>query len=214
MIWYAQLNLTGIYILEASKKMNGKVFGVFLGGVAVGATITYIFLSRKFNAALTDKVNEETDENFEKESKKKVKPAGDWTNDPFGGEEKEDENKDSEDENDTEGDHEEMMAEKERPNDGEMTEPFVISEEQFSEEHPEFTKSTLIYYARDGVIAEEDDSLLDDQLGAVGDDWITKIDKQHPVIFVRNPKLGIDYEIDWDSRSYAVDIMGMDEDEV
>jgi len=75
--------------------------------------------------------------------------------------------------------------------------PYEITDEDFSESMGIFDKISLFYYA-DGVLADEGEEMVDDVDRAVGIelllDWAGDPDKAE-LLYVRNEKMNIDYEI-------------------
>ena len=72
--------------------------------------------------------------------------------------------------------------------------PYVITYNE-SEEHPEIDKITLLYYVGDGTLTTEDEELIEDVKGTVGnclDDFEYSDDRN---LYVRNKRLGTDFEI-------------------
>lgn len=96
---------------------------------------------------------------------------------------------------------------------GEGGEPFLISEQEFSYNGPGalgYQKEQLTYYAKDDVLADEDDTVMDVK-SICGYDILDQLDGDvTTVIFVRNPDLEIDYEIEWENKSYAEYVLGED----
>ena len=88
-----------------------------------------------------------------------------------------------------------------------VEEPYVMSHEQFEEEMREFDKITLYYYEADDVLADEDDSIIEDAANVIGPTSIDTFgdeDNEDPdIIYVRNERLGIDYEIIRIKKSYS-----------
>lgn len=115
---------------------------------------------------------------------------------------------------------EQDLAEREYPRDDEeddpvkvvpitertVRDPFVIDEEMFAMDDFQ-EKVTVTYYEGDDTLCDEDESIM--QIGdTIGWNALEDIcDKD--VIYVRNEKLGIDYEVCLDERSYAEYIMGI-----
>ena len=78
--------------------------------------------------------------------------------------------------------------------------PYVIPPEEFGEVE-EYEQVSLTYYA-DGYLADEDDELIDDIEGIVGEDSLTHFGEyEDDSVFVRNDRLLCDYEILRDERT-------------
>lgn len=74
--------------------------------------------------------------------------------------------------------------------------PYTISPEQFVNEHMDFDKTTLMYYA-DGVLIEEmSREVITDIDKAVGYDSLQKFGEfEEDVVYVRNERISTDFEI-------------------
>lgn len=80
--------------------------------------------------------------------------------------------------------------------------PFVISPDEFGED-PNYETVSLTLYA-DGVLTDEDDTIVDDIEGLVGEDSLTHFGEyEDDSVFVRNDDLETDYEILRDLRNYT-----------
>lgn len=83
-----------------------------------------------------------------------------------------------------------------------QTKPYVIPPEQFgdNEEHEQIS---LTYYA-DGVLADENDEVIEDVEDAVGIDSLNHFGEyEDDSVFVRNDARKCDYEIFLDQRTYS-----------
>lgn len=83
-----------------------------------------------------------------------------------------------------------------------QTKPYVIPPEQFgdNEEHEQIS---LAYYA-DGVLADENDEVIEDVEDAVGIDSLNHFGEyEDDSVFVRNDARKCDYEILLDQRTYS-----------
>lgn len=86
--------------------------------------------------------------------------------------------------------------------------PFVIPPEEFGNLESEgYSKVSLTYYA-DDVLADEDDELVEDVEGWVGEDATEHFGEyDDDVVYVRNHKLKIDFEILRSLREYYTDVL-------
>lgn len=86
-------------------------------------------------------------------------------------------------------------------NDG-INAPYVIDIDDFGED-PAYDTATLYYYA-DGILADADDNIIDDIEAAVGDEALVLFDDDEcdECVYVRNDRLGVEYEIAKDLRTY------------
>lgn len=85
-------------------------------------------------------------------------------------------------------------------------EPVVICPEEFGD-YPDYETIDLVHYA-DGVLADENDEMVDDVGGAVGDDYADHFGEfEEDIVHIRNDKLKCYYEISRDYRKYS-DVVG------
>lgn len=86
--------------------------------------------------------------------------------------------------------------------------PFVIPPEEFGNLESEgYSKISLTYYA-DDVLADDDDELVEDVEGWVGEDATDHFGEyDDDVVYVRNHKLKIDFEILRSLREYYTDVL-------
>ncbi len=100
-------------------------------------------------------------------------------------------------------------------NDLQYEEPFVISREEFDEGYPHFDKITITYYAEDDVLADEQDEIISDIEAVVGYDSLSRFGDMSDddcVVYVRNGRLGADYEIVLTQESYSESVLGIVKD--
>lgn len=82
------------------------------------------------------------------------------------------------------------------PEDGFADSPYGISDEEFYTKDGKFMKKTLIYYDEDDVFTDECATLCANVSLLVGEKWRIEIGKfEKNVAFIRNEKMGTDYEI-------------------
>lgn len=74
------------------------------------------------------------------------------------------------------------------------TKPYLISEEQYNEEFDKHDKLTLCYY-KDGVLADENEELVDDIAHTIGIPAYAAVGNSDRTRWVRNEAIGADYEI-------------------
>lgn len=81
----------------------------------------------------------------------------------------------------------------------EINTPYVISPEAF-EESENYMQVSLTYYS-DGILADDNDDIVEDVESVVGVDFAKYF--KEDTVFVRNDLLRCDYEILKDNRTYA-----------
>ena len=82
---------------------------------------------------------------------------------------------------------------------------YVITTEQFSEERPEYDKLTISYYEDDDTLADENEDPIADPVSLIGDalENFGEGSDDPQVVYVRNERISIDYEVIRLSKSYA-----------
>lgn len=89
--------------------------------------------------------------------------------------------------------------------------PYVITEEEFLENAPEYEQTTVTYFEADDVLADTRDQPIDDTDGVVGDPNLLRFGhgtKDRNTVFVRNERLEMDFEISRSSGSFAEEVHG------
>lgn len=88
------------------------------------------------------------------------------------------------------------------------TPPYVISPDEFDTEE-DYDTMSLTYYT-DGILADDDDNVIEDIENTVGKDFASHFGEfEDDSVFIRNEVLKTDYEILMDYRPYA-DVVGPD----
>lgn len=103
----------------------------------------------------------------------------------------------------------------EPPSERDPYNPYVISALEFMDEmEGEFDKITITYFEGDNTLCDERDEILDDIEGLVGSDSLSQfgVKSDDPnVVYVRNEKLKIDFEIVLDPQNYGEIVGGFRE---
>lgn len=92
--------------------------------------------------------------------------------------------------------------------------PYIITFEEHMEDE-EFESKQLTYYEEDDVLADEEDKALTDDQGdaLIGDNLRFGYgSKDSNIVYVRNPRVGLNMEIVRSKGSYAVEVLGLDKD--
>ena len=93
------------------------------------------------------------------------------------------------------------------------TAPYIIHQDEFMTNESEFQQEVLTYYEIDGVLADQDDSILHNQVSLIGDGTLNRFGHgadDYNVLYVRNPHLEMEYEICRVQKSFEVDVQGLD----
>ena len=191
--------------------MNSKNVLIFLGGGVVGGFIGYFFAKYKSQQEIDDILDAQV-ENKEKKEKKEKPEIGKTLS---GAEQRAySKRMDSLEYTDYERskEDEEFQKENEELYPEEMPErPYVITYNQFSLEHPDYSKVPLSYYRENCVLVNDEDEILDlDHV--IGEDALNHIgEEEEDMLFVRNDRFGTDYEVQaYDTAYYGPDYEGGD----
>lgn len=90
------------------------------------------------------------------------------------------------------------------------TKPYVITLAEFSEENETYSKITLTYFTTDDTLCDERDApIRDTTIIGVGFEDLFGQDSDDPdVLYVRNDKLQVDFEIARRNESYTQTVLG------
>ena len=89
--------------------------------------------------------------------------------------------------------------------------PYIITWEQFSEENEHYEKVNLDYYAYDDTLSDTNDAPIPDVIGLIGRDALDNFGNgshEENVVYVRNDKLALDFEIVRKDTSYSAYVLG------
>lgn len=93
-----------------------------------------------------------------------------------------------------------------------VVEPFVIDREEWDGSPEGTDQSSLIYYEVDEVLADEDGSAISNINEVIGFDSLDSFGQgSHDpnIVYVRNPKTKVDYEVFRNKGSYAEEVHGI-----
>lgn len=88
------------------------------------------------------------------------------------------------------------------------TQPYIIDDQEFTNEFDHHDKISLYYYKEDDVLCDEHEEVINDIEEKVGYDALAALDMQ-TTVWVRNEPLCIDYEIISINKSYAELVHGI-----
>lgn len=100
-------------------------------------------------------------------------------------------------------------ARPEEPRDPER--PYVISQEEFLENDPEHTQTSITYYAGDDILADERDVPIDEVESTVGTDNLSRFghgSKDKHLVYIRNERTEMDFEIAYSGGKFAEEVHG------
>lgn len=97
------------------------------------------------------------------------------------------------------------------------TAPYIITHDEFYENEPEHDQSRLTYYEKDHTLADENDKAMEDYNSLIGGDHLMRFgsgSRNEHVVYVRNEKVQLDWEITRSEGSYVDEVLNMlDSDE-
>lgn len=192
---------------------------IFAAGAIIGATTGIYIYKKTTDEANEIRIQEELESIKEYAERSKAKheetdevPEWDSTDDdrPVGDIRRDDEEEDDED----------YLPKKESTQYNTISgnsvveeEPYIMDVEKFFEDDKMQDKVTLTYYAADGALVDDNEELITDINNTVGHMTLQnfgKLSDGPDVVYVRNEKLGIDYEIIRVYNSYAEDVLGIE----
>lgn len=94
-------------------------------------------------------------------------------------------------------------------------EPYHISVDEFMENESDYEQATIMWYDGDGILVDERDERIDDVDSTIGIKHLSyfgRASKEAHIVYVRNERIRMDFEIVKSDERYAVAILGMDED--
>lgn len=88
---------------------------------------------------------------------------------------------------------------------------YLISKDEYYSDETRQEKESLTYYAGDEVITSFGGDVMRETLSVVGDEFQDHfiVDGRTRSVWIRNERMGIDYEIDLDDGSYSEVVLGL-----
>lgn len=90
--------------------------------------------------------------------------------------------------------------------------PYILSYDEFMEADPNFAQLSYTYYEGDGVLADEQENEIDDVEAVVGVanlDRFGYMSKDPKVLYVRNERFGVEFEINLSGGKYSEEVAGI-----
>ena len=186
-------------------KMNVKTLAIFFAGFGIGAFVARLYLKEKYEKILDmelDRVNDElekalNDEGFESDAKEdddsKPETVSSSLDTKMFRHEIAKQNYDA---------YFNVSGEEKKVHPiEEPDEPFVISGNEFITDRGH-EKATLTYYISVNVLCEDNEPLDVSPSDILGDSWVSPLkESDEGVVYVRNNKMGVDYEVILDDSS-------------
>lgn len=89
------------------------------------------------------------------------------------------------------------------PSEEKVDKPYIITPDEFGE-YDDYEQISLTYFGEDGILADENDEIVDDPDGVIGMESLIHFGIfEDDTVFVRNDALKCDYEVCWDNRKYV-----------
>lgn len=173
---------------------SSNVF-IFVIGAMIGSVTTWYFSKRKYDQIMQEQIDsvkevykKRSEETVSETQKKEIK---DYLNNIYGRNGYAVENS------------------KDEIKECNICGPYIISPNEFGT-IDEYETVTLTYYS-DGVLADDNDDIIDDVDSVIGEDSLTHFGEyEEDSVFVRNGEKKCDYEVIYDNRSYY-DVVGSQE---
>lgn len=92
-------------------------------------------------------------------------------------------------------------------------EPYILAQHEFLTAEAGYEQTTLTFYAGDGVLADERDDPIPNINEVVGDDNIVRFgykSNDPRVLYIRNDKLSLEFEINLSDGKFAQEVLGLD----
>ena len=93
--------------------------------------------------------------------------------------------------------------------------PYIIHQDEYNADHPGYQQLTWTYYAADDILADEHDEIVTRPELIVGSENLKKFGHgadDHNVVFIRNEKVQMEFEVCRVLKSYVEEVQGLDLD--
>lgn len=106
--------------------------------------------------------------------------------------------------------------EEEKPEEHDPEVPYIITVNEFMQGEQDFEKITVTYYEGDEVLVDERDEVIHDLEGTVSSSCLNFFGQgsnDDSIVYVRNEKLEVDFEVVRHQGRYTVVVLGMDDED-
>lgn len=173
--------------------MNYRTFAIFFGGFGLGVGSCYLVMRSRFEKMLDAKVDA-INQAFDKEMRELGLEVSEPVEDGNSGTIRTMDTKIFRSEIKKHDYDKYYKAEEESPKEGGSVDPYIISAQQFATDGLQ-DKITLTYYINAGLVCEEEQA-LEDPDNVIGTEFTEHFhDDEEGVVYVRNERLGADYEV-------------------
>lgn len=94
--------------------------------------------------------------------------------------------------------------------------PYIITHDEFFEAEKDYETQSLTYFEVDDTLIDEQDKPIEDTDTVVGDDHFVRFgsgSQDKNIVYIRNDRMGVDYEITRSRGSYLEEVLGMPNEE-
>lgn len=94
--------------------------------------------------------------------------------------------------------------------------PYIITHDEYYAGELEYENSTLTYYEQDDTLTDEQDKPIHEIDKTIGEDHLIQFghgSKDRNIVYIRNDRLGMDFEVIKSTGSYVEEVLGMLDDE-
>lgn len=95
--------------------------------------------------------------------------------------------------------------------------PYIIHHDEFMVNEPEHEQVSLTYFSGDDVLVDERDQVIREVETVVGLEHLQKFgygSEDEDMVYIRNPRLEVDYEISKSEGTFATEVHGFGDDEL
>lgn len=89
-------------------------------------------------------------------------------------------------------------------------EPYIIHYDEFINDEMGYSQTTITYFEKDNILCDENDVPMYDWPKLVGKLEFGKGSNDPNVVYIRNPRLEMEWEVLYSSSSYAQEVLGLD----
>lgn len=92
--------------------------------------------------------------------------------------------------------------------------PYILSHDEYYENESEYEQKTLTYFAGDNILIDEEQVIVENVARLVGDANLKRFgyrSKDQNVVYVRNPRAKLEFEILRSQGTYKHEVLGLDE---
>lgn len=95
-------------------------------------------------------------------------------------------------------------------------EPYIITHDEYYAGDLEYENSSLTYYEQDDTLTDDQDKPIRDIEKTIGEDHLVRFghgSRDRNIVYIRNDRLGMDFEVVKSTGSYVEEVLGMLDDD-